>query len=262
MADPEIVALRAKPAQRVRAGESGQRPKDVDAIARADPTAVDVVVEPVTANGVRAEWSNTPGAAQDAAILHLHGGGYAIGSLLSHRHMVSEIGRVTQVRTLALDDRPAPEHPFPAAMDDALAWYRFLLWQGLQPGRIAIAGDGAGGGLTAAALLAIGNAGLPQPACGWCISPWVDLEGVGESMTARAAVDPTVPKDLLAELARLYFDGADPRSPLAAPIYPDLREIAPLLIEVGAAEALLDDALRRARGQSPMSPSNCRSGPR
>jgi len=247
MADPEIVALRAKLATRVRAPEIAQRRKDFDARSREYPVAADVTIEPVTANGVPAEWSATPDAARDGAILYLHGGGYVIGSLVSHRHMVSEIGRAARTRTLALDYRLAPEHPFPAPVEDTLAGYRFLLSQGLAPDRIALAGDSAGGGLVAASLVAIREAGLPQPACGWCISPWVDMEAIGDSMVDKAATDPGVQKEPLLELAAAYLGGADPRSPLAAPIYADLTGIAPLLIQVGSVETLLDDAVRLAR---------------
>ena len=116
----------------------------------------------------------------------------------------------------------APEHPFPAAVDDAVAGYRFLLAKGIQAGGITIAGDSAGGGLAVAAMLAIRDAGLPQPGCGWAISPWVDMEAIGESMTAKAATDPTVQQAGILDMAKHYLGGADPRSPLAAPIYADL----------------------------------------
>ena len=247
MNDPEIAALREVLAQRERPAAIADRRRAIDAMAEQMPVARDSVFEPVTANGVRAEWSAAPGVKQDHALLFLHGGGYVIGSLASHRHMVSELGRAAGVRALALDYRLAPEHPFPAAVDDALAGYRFLLASGFAPRRIAIAGDSAGGGLAVAAMVAIQDAGLPQPAGGWCISPWIDLEGVGESMTSLATVDPTVHKDVILELAALYLNGAPARSPLAAPIYADLSGLAPLVIQVGAAETLLDDAVRLAR---------------
>jgi epsilon-lactone hydrolase len=246
MSDPEIGALRAKLAARPRSDDYRQRRKDIDARGLAYGLPADVGVEPATAGGVRAEWTTTPKAARDAALLYLHGGGYVIGSLDSHRHLVAEAGRACDIAALALDYRLAPEHPFPAAVEDALAGYRFLLGRGVSAGRIAIAGDSAGGGLVVAAMLAIRDAGLPQPACGWCISPWVDMEAIGDTMTSRAAADPTVQKAGLLDMAKLYLNGADPRSPLAAPIYADLKGLAPLLIQVGAAETLLDDALRLA----------------
>jgi len=247
MSDTEIGALRAKLASRVRSDDYRQRRKDMDTAFSQYRIAPDVTVEPATANGVRAEWTSTPQDDRDAALLYVHGGGYVIGSLDSHRHMVSEAGRATKAWALALDYRLAPEHPFPAAVEDAVSGYRYLLSRGIRPGRIAIAGDSAGGGLVVAAMLAILEAGMAQPACGWCISPWVDMEGIGESMSTKAEADPTVQRAGLLELAGLYLNGADPRSPLAAPIYADLRGLAPLLIQVGAAETLLDDAIRLAK---------------
>src|SRR6202521_4978218 len=176
MGDTEVGALRAKLASRVRSDDYRQRRKDFDAGFAQYGTARDVTVEPVTANGVRAEWTSTPQDNSDAALLYLHGGGYVIGSLDSHRHLVAEAGRAAGCWALALDYRLAPENPFPAAVEDAGAGYRYLLARGLKSGRIAIAGDSAGGGLVVAAMLAIRDAGLPQPGCGWCISPWVDME--------------------------------------------------------------------------------------
>lgn len=247
MKDPEIAALCAKLAARERAADTARQRLDFDMLALLYPTPDDVMVEPTTANGVEAEWTSTPDARHDSAVLYLHGGGYVVGSLLSHRHMVAEIGRATRARTLALHYRLAPEHPFPAPVEDTVAAYRFLLSQGLHPGRIALAGDSAGGGLVVAALVAIRDAGLPLPACGWAISPWVDMEGVGDSIIANVARDPTVTKAVLVEMAGHYLGGADPRAPLAAPIHADLAGIAPLLIQVGSVEILLDDALRLAR---------------
>lgn len=210
------------------------------------PTAADVTREKVSANGIPAEWSSTPNAVSDRVIMYVHGGGYVIGSVASHRHLVTELGRAARTRTLSLDYRLAPEHAFPAAVDDALSAYRYLLAQGHEPGNIAIAGDSAGGGLTVATLLAIRDAGLAQPACGFCISPWVDLEAIGNSMTTQAARDPMVQKDGLLGMAAAYLNGANPRTPLAAPLYADFSGIAPLLIQVGAAETLLDDSTRLA----------------
>jgi epsilon-lactone hydrolase len=244
MSDAEIGALRAKLASRPRSDDYRQRRKDIDARGLAYGLAADIGVEPATANGVRAEWTATPKDARDAALLYLHGGGYVIGSLDSHRHLAAEAGRAAGIAALALDYRLAPEHPFPAAVDDALAGFRFLLGRGISPGRVALAGDSAGGGLVVAAMLAIRDAGLPQPGCGWCISPWVDMEAVGETMTSKAAADPTVQRAGLLDMAKMYLSGADPRSPLAAPIYGNLSGLAPLMIQVGACETLLDDALR------------------
>jgi len=247
MTDTEIGALRAKLAARPRSDDYRQRRKDIDSRGLEYGLAPDVAVEQTNANGVRAEWNSTPSAARDAVLLYLHGGGFVIGSLDSHRHLVSEAGRAAKALTLALDYRLAPEHPFPAAVEDAVAGYRFLLARGYKPERVTIAGDSAGGGLVVSAMIAIRDAGLPQPACGWCISPWVDLEALGETMSTKASADPTVQKAGILDMARLYLNGADPRLPLAAPIYANLAGLAPLLIQVGAMETLLDDAIRLAK---------------
>jgi monoterpene epsilon-lactone hydrolase len=247
MSDPEIAALRETIAKRVRSDDIAQRRRDIDARGLAYRLPADIKAEPVAANGVRSEWTSSPDADPSRVVLYFHGGGYVIGSLDSHRHMVAEIGRAARARTLAIDYRLAPEHPFPAAVDDAMDAYRFLLSRGVQPSGITIAGDSAGGGLVVAAMVAIREAGLPQPACGWPISPWVDMEAIGGSMTSKAATDPTVQQAGILDMAKLYLNDANPRSPLAAPIYADLRGLAPLLIQVGAAETLLDDAIRLAQ---------------
>src|SRR2546430_818936 len=217
MSDTEIGALRAKLLSRERSDDYRQRRKDFDVSFSQYGIARDVTVEPAVANGVRAEWTSTPQDERDTALLYVHGGGYVIGSLDSHRHLVSEAGRAAKTWALALDYRLAPEHPFPAAVEDAVSGYRYLLSRGIRPGRIAIAGDSAGGGLVVAAMLAIRDAGLEQPACGWCISPWADMEASGESMDTKAAEDPTVQKAGILDMARMYLNGADPRLPLAAP---------------------------------------------
>jgi acetyl esterase/lipase len=247
MRDAEIVALRAKLASRPRSDDYRQRRRDIDARGLEYGVAADVSVEPVSANGVRAEWTSTPQADRYTALLYLHGGGFVIGSLDSHRHLVAEAGRAANAWALALDYRLAPEHPFPAAVEDALTGYRFLLSKGYGPDRIAIAGDSAGGGLVVSAMIAIRDAGLPQPSCGWCISPWVDMEAIGETMSTKAAADPTVQRAGILDMAGMYLNGANPRSPLAAPLYADFAGIAPLLIQVGAVEIFLDDAIRLAR---------------
>jgi epsilon-lactone hydrolase len=247
MADPEITKLREIIASRPRASEIAQMRIDADARGKAFGLPSDVTVTPVTANGVPAEWTTTPDADQSSAILYLHGGGYVICSLESHRHAVAEMGRAAGMRTLAIDYRLAPEHPFPAPVEDSLAAYRFLLDSGLAPTRIALAGDSAGGGLVVAAMLAIKEAGLPMPGCGWCISPWVDMEATGGSFVDRAQTDPTVQKATIEMMAKWYLGGADPRHPHASPLHGDLSGLPPLLIQVGSVETLLDDSIRLAR---------------
>lgn len=196
MADQEIEAIRALLLARPRPDELSERRKRLDDLGTQYKIPTDVHIESVEANGVRAEWSSTPDAEPACVILFLHGGGYVSGSLDSHRPLATEIGRVCGARTLALGYRLAPEYPFPAALEDALAGYRFLLSSGIDPRHIAVAGDSAGGGLTVALMVSARDAGLPQPVCGWCISPWVDLECLGESMTSKAEVDPIDPETL------------------------------------------------------------------
>lgn len=184
------------------------------------------------------------GAGKQRTMLYLHGGGYVIGSIRSHYGLAGRLSEASDASVLQIDYRMAPENPFPAAIDDALSAYRWLLDEGHAAGSIVIAGDSAGGGLTIATLVAIKDAGLATPAAGICMSPWVDLEGLGESMTTKADVDPLVQKDGLLNWAGLYLGDADPRTPLAAPLYADLSGLPPLLIQVGTAETLLDDARR------------------
>jgi len=210
----------------------------------ASPPEPDVRCEKVDAGGVDAEWITAPGANNDRYVLYLHGGGYVIGSIKTHRDLMGRVSRAAKAKVLGLNYRLAPEHPFPAAVDDAVAGYRFLLAQGAKPSRIAIAGDSAGGGLAAATLVAIRDAKLPNPGAGVLLSPWVDMEGIGDSMTTRIDKDPAIRKEGLVQMAQAYLQGKDPRTPLAAPLYANLRGLPPLLIQVGDAEVLLDDSTR------------------
>jgi monoterpene epsilon-lactone hydrolase len=210
------------------------------------PTSPDVKVEQVAAPTAPAEWLSPPGARPDAAVLYLHGGGYVIGSPRSHRHLAAAIGVAAKSHVLLPDYRLAPEHPFPAAVDDAVAAYRWLLDRRIAPARIVIAGDSAGGGLTVATLLALRDAGMPLPAAGVCISPWIDLTCGGGSYTTRAEADPIVKRASVGDMATAYLAGKDPKTPLASPLFADLRGLPPLLIQVGDAEVLLDDAVQLA----------------
>lgn len=246
MADQEVAAIRALLAARPRPAALAERRARLDALGAQYAIPADIRLEPTSAGGVPAEWSEAPGADPTRALLYLHGGGYVSGSLASHRHLVAEAARQAGMRALALDYRLAPEHPFPAAVEDAVAGYRHLLDLGFAAPRIALGGDSAGGGLTVATLVALRDRGLPMPACGWCVSPWVDLEGLGQTMDTLDAVDPMVRKPYLLEIARDYLGGADPRTPLAAPLHAALRGLPPLLVQVGAAETLLDDSVRLA----------------
>jgi len=219
---------------------------EFDTLTSQFPLAEDVRCEPADAGGVPAEWITTPEAVEERVIYYLHGGGYMMGSINTHHEMISRLSRATGARALAIDYRLAPENPFPAAVEDSTAAYRWLLSTGVDPARLVIAGDSAGGGLTVATLVALRDAGDPLPAAAVCLSPWVDLECLGESMTTKAEVDPMVPRESGLQWAKAYVGDAHPRTPLAAPLYADLTGLPPLLIQVGTAEMLLDDATRLA----------------
>jgi monoterpene epsilon-lactone hydrolase len=206
----------------------------------------DAVIEAVSAGGVRAAWVRTPESVDDRVVLYLHGGGYVCGSIDTHRDLAIRLSRAARARVLLIDYRLAPEHPHPAAVEDATAAYRWLLACGINPRRLVIAGDSAGGGLTVAMLVALRDAKQPLPAAAVCLSPWVDLEGIGESMQTRAALDPMVQREPLLQMAAHYLAGQSPRTPLAAPLYADLSGLPALLIQVGTAETLLDDSTRLA----------------
>lgn len=246
MADADIEAIRKILTSSPRPTGWSERRKRLDALGARYPLPGDVRVEAEDCGGVAVEWTTTPEAESTRVIMFLHGGGYVSGSLDSHRHMVAQAGRQARARTLAIGYRLAPEYPFPAALEDAITGYRLLLSRGFVPKRIAVAGESAGGGLALATLVSLRDAGLPLPACTWCSSPWVDLEATGASMTAKAAVDPLIQKSYLLELAAAYLNGQDPRTPLASPLYADLHGLPPMLIQVGSAETLLDDAVRFA----------------
>jgi monoterpene epsilon-lactone hydrolase len=203
-------------------------------------------IEAVDASGVPCEWVEASGGPGDATLFYLHGGGYTIGSVRSHRALVARLCAAAGGRGLTVDYRLAPEHAFPAAVDDALAAYRWLLQGGVDPATVVVAGDSAGGGLAVALLVGARDAGVPLPAAGVCISPWTDLACSGDSMRARAARDPMVQRDALLDMAAAYLAGQDARAPLASPLYADLHGLPPLLVHVGDAETLLDDATRLA----------------
>jgi len=206
--------------------------------------AEDVVVEHVTVAGRAAEWLRAPGTNVQRAILYLHGGGYVMGSPNTHRSLGGEVSRAAQAVVLMVDYRLAPESPFPAAVDDSVAAFEWLLAQGSKPQNLAVAGDSAGGGLAAATLLALRDRKLPLPKAAVCISPWSDLTCTNDSYKTRAAADPMVTTDGIGNMASLYLQGADPKNPLASPNFAELRGLPPLLIHVGRDEVLLDDSIK------------------
>ena len=205
-----------------------------------------VIVSETYAGGCRAYWNDAPGGSKDHVVLYLHGGGYVIGSPKSHERLVGHIAKAAGCRVLNVDYRLAPEHPHPAAVTDATNAYSWLLGQGYRPERIVISGDSAGGGLTLAMLLSLRDKGLPQPAAAVPLSPWTDLEGTGDSMDSNAPNDLIVQRDGLQGMAAEFLGEANPHDPLAAPLYGEYHGIAPLYIQVGGDETLLDDSTRVA----------------
>jgi acetyl esterase/lipase len=211
----------------------------------------DVHCKPVFADGVAAEWIEAPGA-DLGVILYLHGGAYALGSIDTYREFVARMARATSMVGLAINYRLAPEDPFPAALEDANTAYGWLLAQGVDPSRIIIAGDSAGGGLALAALVVLRDTGTPLPAGAVCLSPWTDLTLSGASIQSNAHVDCVLDADSLEVYAKLYAGERDLASPLISPLFADLSDLPPLLIQVGTDEILLDDAMRCAAGARQM----------
>jgi monoterpene epsilon-lactone hydrolase len=211
------------------------------------PMPADVDVENVELGGVGARWVTAPGARSDRVVLYLHGGGYVMGSLDTHQELMSRISRATGARALGLDYRLAPEHPFPAALDDAVAGYRALLATGIDPKGVLVAGDSAGGGLTVATLVRLRTLGVKLPAGAVVFSPWTDLSASGASVRTRAEADPMIRPQMLTDCAAHYCAGTPATDPLVSPLFADLTGLPPLLIQVGDDEILLDDATRLAQ---------------
>ena len=214
-------------------------------VGSAMPVGEGIEHEEVIAGGRPSEWTRTAGSRSDAAILHLHGGGYVIGSPRTTRTITAGLARHTGLPVLAPDYRLAPEHPYPAAIEDAVAAYSWLSDQGLDPRRIVVSGDSAGGGLTMALLLTLRDRGLPLPAGAVGISPMLDLTLSSASIDANLATDPQVTRAFLQLSVGHYLPSlVDPKSPLASPLFADLAGLPPLLLQAGGDEALLDDSVR------------------
>ena len=211
------------------------------------PVPDDVRVTEVNAGGVPAHWLAAPGAGPGRALLFLHGGGYELGSLRSDGELAARLGRASGMRVLFPEYRLAPEHPFPAAIDDVLAAWRWLrTGQDLSARSIAVAGASAGGGLAVALLVATRDAGEALPAAAVLMSPTVDLTSSGASMTERADQDAISTPAMLRQFASDYLAGADPKTPLASPLFAPLAGLPPLLVQVGTADLLLSDSERLA----------------
>ncbi len=247
MAQSEIDAIRALLGAKPRPQGWEERRHRIEEVGSVWPVAGDVKLEAADLDGLPGEWSIAPGSDPSRVLMFFHGGGYCSGSIVSHRRMVTEAGRAAAARTLAVGYRLAPEHPFPAAYDDAFAAWRGLIRLGYAPSRIAVGGDSAGGGLTLALAGELKRAGEELPGCLWLVSPWTDLTMSGASLASKSAVDPLIHKEYLDELAGAYLPARmDRKDPRVSPLYADLARLPPTLIQVGSAETLLDDSTRFA----------------
>ena len=253
MAQSEIEAVRALLSSKPRPVGWLERRKRLDDVGSVWPVADDVKLEAVDVSGLQGEWSIVPGSEPSRVLMFFHGGGYCSGSIVSHRRMVTEAGRAGGMRTLAVAYRLAPEHPFPAAYDDVLTAWRFLRNQGIPPARIAVGGDSAGAGLAIALIGQLRDAHEERPGCAWLVSPWTNLTMSGSTFATKDGVDPIIHKEYLNELANAYLPtGIDGKDPRVSPLYADLTSFPPLLIQVGSAETLLDDATRFASAAGAM----------
>ncbi len=248
MASPEFTQL----VETIRAERDSQPTKigehreQMEAVAEMIPLPDGLLVESVDVGALRADRLSFSNQAGDGVFVYLHGGAYVLGSPTTHRALAARISRATGLSAFVPDYRLAPEYPFPAAVDDAVAAYRWLVTNGTSPDRIVVGGDSAGGGLTAAMLLALRDAGDPLPCAAVMISPWTDLAATGESLKTRQDADPMIYSHKISESAQMYLGDADATTPLASPLYGDLAGLPPSLIHVGTAEVLLDDSTRLA----------------
>jgi monoterpene epsilon-lactone hydrolase len=247
MAESEIDTIRKLLTSKPRPVGWAERRERLDEVGSVWPVADDITCEAISCDGVHGEWSLAPGSDASKVLLFFHGGGYCSGSIKSHRRMVTEAGRAMRMRTLAIDYRRAPEHPFPAQHEDALTAWRFLRRLGLAAEHIVVGGDSAGGNLTLSLIDRLRAAKEPLPGCAWLVSPWTDLTMSGATLATKDAVDPIIHHAYLEELAEAYVPASmDRRDPLISPLFCDLRGFPPMLIQVGSAETLIADATRLA----------------
>ncbi|HEY6664216.1 MAG TPA: alpha/beta hydrolase [Propionibacteriaceae bacterium] len=243
----EIQAIRDLLSSKPRPVGWAQRRARLDEVGAYWPVADDVELNPVDLDGVPGEWSMVPGTDPSRVLMFFHGGGYCSGSIRSHRRMATEAARAAGVRTLAVAYRLAPEHPFPAARDDALTAWHWLAKQGIDAAHIAVGGDSAGANLSVALINQLRADSEELPACAWLVSPWTDLTMSGSTMTTKDAVDPLMHKGYLEELANAYVPaGMESNDPRISVLYAELHGLPPALIQVGSEETLLDDASRFA----------------
>jgi monoterpene epsilon-lactone hydrolase len=245
--DPEIAALRAMVAAAAPPADAPvrgwpERRAGFDAMGQMAPPPDGCVVEAITLGGVPSEKLTPRGADATRTIFYLHGGGYCIGGSASHRTMAARMAEAADAIAYVLDYRMAPEHPFPAAVDDSLAAWRALLDAGRDPARTVIAGDSAGGGLSVATAVAARDAGLPLPAGLHLISPWANMTNASPAYAAKGEFDFLITQTGIDEFRANYLGDGDPRHPLASPVFADLTGLPPMLIQVGSEEVLMSDS--------------------
>jgi acetyl esterase/lipase len=222
--------------------------ENLDSLAALVDLPSEITLTHIEINGMNAVWIDSPEADSQKVILYLHGGGYMEGSLSSHQDLAMRIGKASKARILLIDYRLAPENPFPAALNDAVSAYEWLIEnQDIPSSHVIIAGDSAGGGLTIATLLRLKELAKPLPSAAICLSPWTDLAMEGDSIKANSNQDKFLKLYDLLFMASLYIQDKYPKNPLISPLYGDLSDLPPLFIQVGSLEILLDDAARLAK---------------
>lgn len=249
MASQESLAIRKllKDAVASRAGKQRsitEMRQDLELMAHGTVHDQDIQVQKVTVAGIPGEWVVAPNAVENRVFLYLHGGGYCFGSCNTARELASRLSRVTATRVLVIEYRLAPEHPFPAAIEDSVSAYQWLISSEFSPGQIIIGGDSAGGGLALATLLTLRDAGHPLPVATVLLSPWTDMEGTGDSMETQMEFDPWLKPEEMRSMSALYIRDLEPRHPLVSPIYANLQGLPPMLVHVGRDEILLSDSSR------------------
>jgi acetyl esterase/lipase len=228
------------------AGDLAKQRAVLEQLMMAHPLADDVVTVADFVGGVPVVDIEVSGLESEAVIVYFHGGAYTMGSAAAGTGLAAELSRRTRLRAISVDYRLAPEYPYPAALEDAVAAYRGVLESGIPASRVVVAGESAGGGLAVAALAALAAQGLPQPSGAVVLSLWADLTLSGASIASKAAVDPSLTPAGLRRRAADYVGEADPTDGLISPVFAGLEGLAPLLIQVGSHEILLDDAVRLA----------------
>lgn len=245
-----VKAMRNAPGLTEGAGDIHAMRRGMEDMATLTPVPGDISQRDFDAGGIPARHISAPEVRDDRGVLYFHGGGYVMGSLNTHAELMGRISRACRAPVLGIDYRLAPEHPYPAAVEDAVASYDRLRDNGIEPGQIVIAGDSAGGGLTLACLLALQEQGKPQPAGAVLLSPWTDLTASGASVRTRAKEDPMIDGNVLAPMAGLYCGDVAATTPGVSPLFGDLTGLPPTLIQVGDFEVLLDDSTRLAERAS------------